>query len=167
MTDDQRTDDQVTDDQVTDDQMTDDQVTDDQVTDDQVTDDQVTDDRVTDDRVLHDEDAMVIGDEGVDERVGAGRQAESGATGARLLDGGDDWAGRWNEIQIRFVDEPQRSIEDADALVDEVIRQLTARFADERQHLERQWSAGSEPSTEDLRVALQRYRSFFDRLLAA
>ena len=63
--------------------------------------------------------------------------------------------------------EPRRSIEDADALVDEVTKALMARFADERQHLERQWSAGSEPSTEDLRIALQRYRAFFDRLLAA
>jgi hypothetical protein len=80
---------------------------------------------------------------------------------------GGDWSGRWDDIQIRFVDEPRRSIEEADALVDEVIGQLTARLADERQRLERQWSAGTEPSTEDLRVALQHYRAFFDRLLAA
>lgn len=86
--------------------------------------------------------------------------------GPPLLDGTGDWAGRWEEIQVRFVEQPRRSIEDADALVDEIIGQLTARFADERERLERQWSAGSEPATEDLRLALQRYRAFFDRLLA-
>ena len=87
--------------------------------------------------------------------------------GSPLLDGGDDWVVRWTEIQAGFVDEPRRSIENADALVDEVIETLTARFADERARLESQWTAGSEPSTEELRVALQRYRSFFNRLLAA
>ncbi|HEX6419187.1 MAG TPA: hypothetical protein VFZ77_11865 [Acidimicrobiales bacterium] len=86
---------------------------------------------------------------------------------AELVDGGGNWADRWHDIQVRFVDEPRRSIEDADALVDEVIGQLTSRLADERRRLEDQWSAGREPSTEDLRLALQRYRAFFDRLLAA
>jgi hypothetical protein len=86
---------------------------------------------------------------------------------APLFDRTDEWAGRWDGIQLRFVDEPRRSIEDADALVDEVIERLTARLADERQRLEHEWAAGTEPSTEDLRLALQHYRAFFTRLLAA
>jgi hypothetical protein len=85
---------------------------------------------------------------------------------APLLERGDEWMGRWNEIQIRFVDEPRESIANADALVDEVMKQLAAAFAEERARIEGEWSAGSEPSTEELRVALQRYRSFFNRLLA-
>jgi hypothetical protein len=31
--------------------------------------------------------------------------------------------------------------------------------------LEKRWGQGDSVSTEDLRLALQRYRSFFDRLL--
>jgi hypothetical protein len=92
------------------------------------------------------------------------RPAESNAP---LLERGDEWMDRWNEIQIRFVDEPRESIANADALVDEVMKQLAAAFAEERARIEGEWSAGSEPSTEELRVALQRYRSFFNRLLAA
>jgi hypothetical protein len=86
---------------------------------------------------------------------------------APLLERGDEWMDRWNEIQIRFVDEPRESIANADALVDEVMKELAAAFAEERARIEGEWSAGSEPSTEELRVALQRYRSFFNRLLAA
>jgi hypothetical protein len=86
---------------------------------------------------------------------------------APLLERGDEWMNRWNEIQIRFVDEPRESIANADALVDEVMKELAAAFAEERARIEGEWSAGSEPSTEELRVALQRYRSFFNRLLAA
>jgi hypothetical protein len=94
---------------------------------------------------------------------GSPRPPESNAP---LLERGDEWMGRWNEIQIRFVDEPRESIANADALVDEVMKQLAAAFAEERSRIEGEWSAGSEPSTEELRVALQRYRSFFNRLLA-
>ena len=86
---------------------------------------------------------------------------------APLLERGDEWMDRWNEIQIRFVDEPRESIANADALVDEVMKELAAAFAEDRGRIEGEWSAGSEPSTEELRVALQRYRSFFNRLLAA
>lgn len=84
-----------------------------------------------------------------------------------LLERGHEWMDRWNEIQIRFVDEPRESIANADALVDEVMKELAAAFSQERAQIEGEWSAGSEPSTEELRVALQRYRSFFNRLLAA
>lgn len=73
---------------------------------------------------------------------------------------------RWEEIQIGFVDEPRQSVERADELVAQVMRRLAEVFADERKQLENQWTRGDDVSTEDLRVSLRRYRSFFDRLLA-
>lgn len=72
----------------------------------------------------------------------------------------------WNDIQITFVDEPRGAVEKADALVARVIQRLAQVFADERGRLEGEWSRGGDVSTEDLRLALQRYRSFFDRLLS-
>jgi len=68
-------------------------------------------------------------------------------------------------VQVGFVDEPQRCVQEADGLVAEVMQRLADSFARERQDLEAQWASGGEASTEDLRVALQRYRSFFNRLL--
>ena len=73
---------------------------------------------------------------------------------------------RWTDIQSAFVDEPRTAVEQADALVADVMKRLAAGFADERKSLEGQWSRGDDVSTEDLRLALQRYRSFFDRLLS-
>ena len=78
----------------------------------------------------------------------------------------EDLRRRWNEIQASFVDEPKPSVEQADQLVASVNQKLTQVFADERSKLERDWSKGGEASTEDLRQALRRYRSFFDRLLS-
>jgi len=75
--------------------------------------------------------------------------------------------GRWQGIQTKFVDEPQASVREADQLVAEVMQQVAARFAEEREKLEKAWSSGSDVSTEDLRKALQHYRSFFQRLLSA
>jgi hypothetical protein len=72
---------------------------------------------------------------------------------------------RWSEIQAAFVDEPRSAVEQADSLVADVIKRLASSFADERSKLEGQWGRGDNVSTEDLRVALQRYRAFFDRLL--
>jgi len=74
---------------------------------------------------------------------------------------------QWSSIQTSFVDEPKSSVEKADELVADVIQTLAKRFAEERDTLERQWSGGGDASTEDLRKALQHYRSFFERLLAA
>lgn len=74
---------------------------------------------------------------------------------------------RWTSIQTHFIDEPRETVSDADELVAEVIQSLARRFAEERQTLEQQWQSGSEVSTEDLRQAMQHYRSFFERLLAA
>src|SRR5262245_15564305 len=72
---------------------------------------------------------------------------------------------RWNEVQGTFVDEPQRAVESATALVSEVMDRLTESFARTRAELDQQWKKGDRVSTEDLRLALKRYRSFFDRLL--
>jgi hypothetical protein len=80
---------------------------------------------------------------------------------------GDDLRDRWHRLQSEFVDDPRRTVAEADQLVAEVMGRLAQMFADERQGLEDQWSEGQQASTEDLRVALQRYRSFFERLLAA
>ena len=77
------------------------------------------------------------------------------------------FTGRWREIQTGFVDEPRESVAQADALVADLMQQLAASFSDERERLEKQWDSGDDVSTEDLRVALTRYRSFFDRLLSA
>jgi hypothetical protein len=74
---------------------------------------------------------------------------------------------RWEAIQTRFVDDPRSAVEEADALVASTMQQLADGFASAREDLEGQWSRGEDISTEDLRVALQRYRSFFRRLLSA
>jgi hypothetical protein len=73
---------------------------------------------------------------------------------------------QWTEIQAGFVDEPRRAVERADGLVAEAIKRLAETFANERGQLEGQWDRGGDVSTEDLRQALQRYRSFFSRLLS-
>jgi hypothetical protein len=76
-----------------------------------------------------------------------------------------DFRSQWSKVQTGFVDEPRRTVEDADKLVAAVMQRLARGFANERSSLEKQWDSGDNVSTEDLRVALQRYRSFFDRLL--
>lgn len=73
---------------------------------------------------------------------------------------------RWSDIQAGFVDEPRHAVEQADQLVAQTIQRLAQVFADERGKLEQQWAKGGDVSTEDLRVGLQRYRSFFSRLLS-
>lgn len=74
---------------------------------------------------------------------------------------------RWHRLQARFVDEPRETVHDADSLVAELLRDLAQGFDQARSKLEGQWSSGEDVSTEDLRLALQRYRSFFERLLSA
>lgn len=74
---------------------------------------------------------------------------------------------RWSNVQTGFVDEPRRAVQEADNLVASVMKRLAEGFAAERANLEKQWDRGDNVSTEDLRIALQRYRSFFDRLLNA
>jgi len=77
----------------------------------------------------------------------------------------NDLRTRWQNIQGGFVDDPRASVEQADQLVANAIKRLAEIFANERSNLEATWSRGDEVSTEDLRQALRRYRSFFDRLL--
>ena len=74
--------------------------------------------------------------------------------------------GRWKDIQAEFVDEP-RAVQDADALVADLMQRLARMFASERGQLESRWASGDDVSTEELRRGLRRYRSFFERLLAA
>jgi hypothetical protein len=81
-------------------------------------------------------------------------------------DEADGFRNRWESIQTAFVDSPRQAVEDADGLVAELMQRLAQTFTDERQSLESQWSQGDDVSTEDLRVGLQRYRSFFERLLS-
>ena len=72
---------------------------------------------------------------------------------------------RWLVIQSKFVDDPSDSVKQADDLVADVIKNVTMNFANRRVALEKQWNGGDNTSTEDLRIALKQYRSFFDRLL--
>ena len=81
-------------------------------------------------------------------------------------DTAEQYRSEWEEIQSRFVDEPRSSVEHADHLVEDLMRRLSTSFANERSRLESQWDSGDDVSTEDLRVALTRYRSFFERLLS-
>jgi hypothetical protein len=77
-----------------------------------------------------------------------------------------DFRARWDAIQVGFVDEPRRAVEQADSLVAGAMKRLAEMFADERAKLEGQWDRGDNVSTEELRLALRRYRSFFGRLLS-
>jgi hypothetical protein len=77
-----------------------------------------------------------------------------------------DFRRRWMEVQTGFVDEPRRAVQQADELVAGVMKLLAETFAREREGLEHQWDRGENVTTEDLRIAMQRYRSFFDRLLS-
>lgn len=77
-----------------------------------------------------------------------------------------DMRSRWTEVQSAFVDDPRDCVQKADSLVADVVDRLTAGFSQARSGLEEQWSRGEEVSTEELRIALKRYREFFERLLA-
>ena len=77
-----------------------------------------------------------------------------------------EFRNRWREIQAGFVDEPRNAVERADELVAELMQKLAQSFSQQRNNLEHQWDASENVSTEDLRVALTRYRSFFERLLS-
>jgi hypothetical protein len=74
---------------------------------------------------------------------------------------------RWDDIQARFVDDPRHAVQEADELVSTVIGELETSFRTRREALESGWQRGDDVSTEDLRLALQGYRSFFGRLLGA
>jgi hypothetical protein len=95
--------------------------------------------------------------------------AEHEPSAGQVLFAGDDLAdlrARWAGVQAAFVDDPKDCVQKADALVTDLVEQLTRGFAEARSRLEEQWSRGQEASTEDLRLALMHYREFFERLLA-
>ena len=87
--------------------------------------------------------------------------------GAALFDRrGEGFRARWDAIQVSFVDEPRSAVQQADSLVAVTMKRLAEMFAAERTRLDGQWGRGDSVSTEDLRLALRRYRSFFGRLLS-
>jgi hypothetical protein len=102
----------------------------------------------------------------VPQMSGANAQTASEPTSLLPTDETHTFRSHWDAIQTAFVDEPRQSVEQADGLVAEVMQRLAEMFADERGKLEGQWNQGDDVSTEDLRHALRRYRSFFDRLLS-
>jgi hypothetical protein len=78
----------------------------------------------------------------------------------------NDLRAKWDKAQIGFVDEPRTAVKQADELVATLVTRISQQFSATRTELEHQWDRGDNVSTEDLRQALRRYRSFFDRLLA-
>ncbi|MEU8779950.1 hypothetical protein [Streptomyces sp. NPDC048606] len=101
------------------------------------------------------------------EAAGVDAADEEGAAPLLGGDEGQEFRRRWSEIQGRFVDDPRESVRSADALVAEVMQSLASTFAQDKQGLEGQWDRGEEVPTEDLRLALRQYRTFFERLLHA
>ena len=100
---------------------------------------------------------------------GDNKPAEPTSNGAHPLfpeEVASDFRSKWDHIQTGFVDEPRQAVQQADELVAQAIKRLAESFAQERSRLEGQWDRGDQVSTEDLRVSLQTYRSFFHRLLA-
>lgn len=98
------------------------------------------------------------------------RHTDTGTEPVQLFkeDETQGYRSRWEGIQAQFVDSPRESVEQADQLVAEITQRLNDLFSEERSGLEEQWSRGDgQASTEDLRMALTRYRAFFQRLLAA
>lgn len=104
------------------------------------------------------------------EPTNGGNNSEANKSGGHEpLFAGDEtehFRSRWHDIQGSFVDEPREAVKKADELVASTIKRLAEVFAEERNRLESDWSRGEDVSTEDLRQALRRYRSFFDRLLS-
>jgi len=98
------------------------------------------------------------------DRLAAG--GEPGAEPLFVQNETEDFRSRWKNVQTGFVDEPRKAVKDADELVASAIKRLAEIFAAERDKLEREWDRNEDVSTEDLRVAMRRYRSFFDRLLS-
>ena len=83
-----------------------------------------------------------------------------------LPDVAKDFRSRWDAVQSSFVDDPRQAVRQGDELVAQVMKSLAETFSSERAKLEGQVDPTDKASTEDLRVALRRYRSFFERLLS-
>jgi hypothetical protein len=116
----------------------------------------------TGDLVADDADAPIARDD-------PGRDSENRERLEPLFDSGreQELRDRWHALQASFVDEPRDTVSQADSLVAELLRDLAESFDSARSKLEQQWSSGEDVSTEELRLTLQRYRSFFERLLEA
>ena len=95
-----------------------------------------------------------------------GMSTDQSRTNSLFADDTSGLRSRWDDVQAAFVDDPKECVQKADTLVAEVVEQLTNGFSEARSRLEAQWSRGEEASTEDLRLALKRYREFFQRLLS-
>ena len=108
-------------------------------------------------------------DRSAPDAAGHGSAAAGPGPRASLLEDGElqSITMRWKDIQAEFVDEPEQAVQEADALVAELMQRLAAMFANERAGLEQRLAGDQQVSTEDLRQGLRRYRSFFERLLAA
>ena len=98
--------------------------------------------------------------------AGGRRPIDEGPTPLFANDELNGYRTRWSAIQTGFVDEPRRAVEEADSLVAELMKRLAEGFAEERRQLEANWERADQVSTEDLRIAMRRYRSFFERLLS-
>ncbi|MFF8266783.1 hypothetical protein ACF059_05260 [Streptomyces sp. NPDC016562] len=101
-------------------------------------------------------------DTGADQTTGEAADDSQPLLGAQEA---EEYRQAWSDIQGRFVDDPQAAVRSADTLVAEVMQTLAGTFASHKQGLEGQWDRGEQVATEDLRLALQHYRSFFNRLL--
>jgi hypothetical protein len=77
----------------------------------------------------------------------------------------ESYNSRWTELKGEFVDDPRRAVRGANELVGEVLDELEELFRRQRTDLEHGLDS-EQTTTEDLRQALGRYRSFFDRLLS-
>jgi hypothetical protein len=125
---------------------------------------------IADERRLTTEQIAAAGDHPTDVQPSATDDTGANREPSTQLLEGDELHGvieRWREIQAQFVDEPRTAVREADALVADLMQRLARMFAGEREQLESRLASGDSASTEDLRQGLQRYRSFFERLLAA
>jgi len=95
-------------------------------------------------------------------------QRGNGEQGNPLFSGDEEhsFRERWQNVQTNFVDEPRQAVEHADELIAKILQHLAQRFSDKRSRLESEWEHSDKASTEELRLALRRYRVFFDRLLS-
>jgi hypothetical protein len=137
--------------------------------------DRTINDRTIDDRAINDRPRPVLAERPAGEvvqnamsEVRSASETRNAPDTAPLFPANEleELRNRWSGVQTAFVDEPRRAVEQADGLVASAMKRLAEVFAEERSKLEQQWDRGDNVSTEDLRIALQRYRSFFHRLLS-
>jgi hypothetical protein len=147
----------------------------DQAINDRTINDRAIDDRAANDRAINDRPGPVLAERPAGEvapiansEVRSASETRNASDTAPLFPASEleELRNRWSGVQTAFVDEPRRAVEQADGLVASAMKRLAEVFAEERSRLEQQWDRGDNVSTEDLRLALQRYRSFFHRLLS-